>query len=56
MVSRNQYDEMQLAEKLNDASIDRLMVVNNNWEIISWNKAAETVSGIKKEEALGKRR
>ncbi|MFL5745623.1 MAG: sensor histidine kinase [Niastella sp.] len=55
MVSNtNQYDEMHLAEKLNDASIDRLMAINNNWEIISWNKSNEIITGIKKEEALGK--
>jgi len=54
MVSKvNQY-EMHLAEKLNDASIDRLMAINTDWEIISWNKTAEIVTGIKKENALGK--
>ncbi|MBO9200523.1 MULTISPECIES: sensor histidine kinase [Niastella] len=55
MVSKiNQY-EINLADKLNDASIDRLMAINNEWEIINWNKTSEIISGIKKEEALGKR-
>jgi len=55
MVSKiNQYDAVQLAEKLNDASIDRLMAINNNWEIINWNKTTEIITGIKKEQALGK--
>src|SRR5690349_14386082 len=55
MVSKiNQYDEMHLAEKLNDASIDRLMAINTEWEIISWNKTSEIITGIKKEDALGK--
>src|SRR3954469_18243405 len=49
----NQY-EMHLAEKLNDASIDRLMAINTDWEIISWNKTSESITGIKKREALGK--
>ena len=55
MVSKiNQYDDMHLAEKLNDASIDRLMAINIRWEIISWNTTSEIVTGIKKEEALGR--
>lgn len=54
MVSKLNRDDMHLADKLNDASIDRLMAINNEWEIISWNKAAETITGIKKEDALGK--
>jgi PAS domain S-box-containing protein len=55
MVSKiNQYD-MHLSDKLNDASIDRLMAINNEWEIISWNKTTEIITGIRKEEALGKR-
>jgi PAS domain S-box-containing protein len=45
---------MYLAGKLNDASIDRLMAINNQWEIISWNKTSEIITGIKKEDALGK--
>jgi PAS domain S-box-containing protein len=55
MVSKiNQYDDLHLAEKLNDASIDRLMAINNDWEIISWNKTTEMVTGIHKNEALGR--
>jgi len=50
----SQYDEMHLAEKLNDASIDRLMAINTEWEIINWNKTSEIITGIKKEDALGK--
>lgn len=54
MVSKTNHYEEHLAEKLNDASIDRLMAINNQWEIISWNKTTEIITGIKKEEALGK--
>ena len=56
MVSKiHSYDEMHLAEKLNDASIDRLTAINTDWEIISWNKTTEIVTGIKREAVLGKR-
>jgi PAS domain S-box-containing protein len=54
MISKANHSEMHLADKLNDASIDRLMAIDNHWEIIAWNKTSEILSGIKKEEALGK--
>jgi PAS domain S-box-containing protein len=54
MVSKANHYEEHLAGKLNDASIDRLMAINNQWEIISWNKTSEIISGIKKEEVIGK--
>ena len=54
MVSNRNQNVLYLADKLNDASIDRVMAINTQWEIIAWNKTTEMISGIKKEEALGK--
>lgn len=39
---------------LNDCSIDRILAIDNNWSIIAWNKTAELISGITKEEVVGK--
>lgn len=43
-----------LFELLNDSSIDRVMAIDDNWDIISWNKTATLITGINKDEILGK--
>lgn len=43
-----------LAEMLNDCSIDRVMAIDSNWNFISWNRTSEKISGISREEVLGK--
>ena len=37
---------MALAEMLNDCSIDRVMAIDLNWNIIAWNQASEIASGL----------
>jgi len=46
--------DQELAEKLIDSSIDRLMAVDLNWKIIAWNKTSEALSGFPRKEVLGK--
>jgi PAS domain S-box-containing protein len=43
-----------LAEMLNDCSIDRVMAIDLNWNIIAWNQASEIASGLSREDVLGK--
>lgn len=43
-----------VAEMLNDSSIDRVMAIDMNWNIIAWNKTSELISGISKNNVLGK--
>ncbi|WP_276485598.1 sensor histidine kinase [Paraflavitalea pollutisoli] len=43
-----------LAEMLNDCSIDRIMAIDLQWNIIAWNRTAEMVSGIRGAEILGR--
>jgi PAS domain S-box-containing protein len=45
---------IHLAELLNDASIDRVMAIDTQWHILAWNKTSESVTGISKQEVLGK--
>ncbi|HEX4372889.1 MAG TPA: PAS domain-containing protein, partial [Puia sp.] len=45
---------IRLSEMLNDASIDRVMAINAEQKLIAWNKTSENISGIKKEELIGK--
>jgi PAS domain S-box-containing protein len=47
--------QRSLAEMLTDCSIDRVMAVDLNWEIIAWNKASEKASGIHRKEIIGKK-
>ena len=44
----------ELAQKLIDSSIDRLMAIDLNWNFIAWNKTSELLSGFRKDEVLGK--
>lgn len=43
-----------LAEMLNDCSIDRVMAIDLNWNIIAWNQASEIASGLPRQDVLGK--
>jgi PAS domain S-box-containing protein len=43
-----------LAEKLNDASIDRVIAIDTSWKIIAWNKTTEIITGITKQQALNR--
>jgi PAS domain S-box-containing protein len=43
-----------LPEMLNDCSIDRVMAIDSDWNIISWNRTSETISGISRSEVLGR--
>ena len=43
-----------LAEKINDSNIDRIMAIDLDWNIISWNKTCEAHTGFLKKEVLDK--
>lgn len=43
-----------LARMLIDSSIDRVSAIDKQWSIIAWNKTAEHITGIKKEDILNK--
>jgi len=43
-----------LADKLNDSSIDRVMAIDASWNIIAWNKTSEELTGHLKQDVLGK--
>lgn len=45
---------MNLAELLIDENIDQVLAFNTRSEIIFWNKTCESITGIKKEDAVGK--
>jgi len=47
-------DQTSIPEMLNDSSIDRVMAIDLQWNIIAWNRTSEIISGIRKEEVLGK--
>jgi PAS domain S-box-containing protein len=47
--------DQELASMLSDSSIDRIMAIDTDWQIIAWNHTAEKVSGIKKELVLHKK-
>jgi PAS domain S-box-containing protein len=48
------HDQRTLAEMMNDSSINRVMAIDLNWNIIAWNKTSETISGIHRSNILGK--
>src|SRR5690242_18458958 len=58
MASKNEqevmHDQYSLTEMLNDSSIDRVMAIDNNWNIIAWNRISELITGITKKKLLGK--
>jgi PAS domain S-box-containing protein len=45
---------INLGDMLTDASIDRVMAIDTEWNIIAWNSTAEQITGIKKEDITGK--
>jgi PAS domain S-box-containing protein len=45
---------MHIADMLNDASIDSVLAIDTQWQIIAWNKTTENISGINKRDALGR--
>lgn len=47
-------DQFYITEMLIDSSIDRVMAIDVNWNIIAWNHTAELISGISKKNVLGK--
>jgi PAS domain S-box-containing protein len=47
-------DESRLANLINDASIDQILVLDYSLRIIAWNKACEQISGLPKEAVIGK--
>ena len=46
-------DDAQLARMLDDASIDQILALDTNLNVIDWNKACERISGISKQKAIG---
>lgn len=45
--------QQNLAEMLNDASIDRVLAIDTKWRIIAWNKTTADITGIPKSSAMG---
>lgn len=43
-----------LADMLNDASIDQVLAFDTNMQVVSWNKTCEQLSGIRKNDIVGK--
>ncbi|RYF96461.1 MAG: PAS domain-containing sensor histidine kinase [Chitinophagaceae bacterium] len=43
-----------LSDLLNDCSIDRVMAINCEWEIIAWNATSELLTGLNRQDVLGK--
>ncbi len=54
MLNKMEKVSSNIAEMMNDASIDRLMAIDTEWRIIAWNKTSELVSGISGNDVLGK--
>ncbi|MGZ3978374.1 MAG: PAS domain S-box protein [Flavisolibacter sp.] len=47
-------DRLQFIEKLLEASVDRVIVLDKNMNYLYWNRKAEQYYGIRKEEVIGK--
>jgi PAS domain S-box-containing protein len=47
-------ESTQYAEKIIDASINRIYAIDSQMNIIAWNKRSEEITGVKKEDALGR--
>jgi PAS domain S-box-containing protein len=54
MNSTKTIQTINLGDMLTDASIDRVMAIDAEWNIIAWNRTAEQLTGIKKEDITGK--
>ncbi|MET0637704.1 MAG: ATP-binding protein [Chitinophagaceae bacterium] len=46
--------QVSLAEMLNDSSIDRVMAIDLDKKIISWNKTSEKITGIPSRDVIGR--
>lgn len=46
--------QFQLAALMNDASIDRILAFDKDLRIIAWNEMCQTVSGLEKQDAIGR--
>lgn len=49
------FNNETIAEMLVDCSIDRVMAIDMEWNIIAWNKSSELISGISKDKVIGKK-
>lgn len=47
-------ERSQLAEMMNDASIDRVLAMDKDLNIIAWNQMCERVTGLDRQHALGR--
>ena len=47
-------DQFYITEMLIDSSIDRVMAIDLNWNIIAWNHTSEMISGVSKKNIIGK--
>ena len=50
MVKEHTYN---LEEMLNDSSIDRILAIDTEWNVIAWNQTAENITGVRKKDILG---
>jgi PAS domain S-box-containing protein len=48
------HEQYSLTEMLNDSSIDRVMAIDNQWNIIAWNRTSELITGIARKKVIGK--
>ena len=48
-------DQLNITGMLIDSSIDRLMAIDLNWNVIAWNDTSEQISGISKKSLIGKK-
>src|SRR4051812_203902 len=48
-------DQFYITEMLIDSSIDRLMAIDLNWNVIAWNHTSELISGMSKKKVIGKK-
>src|SRR5690349_2989295 len=47
--------QLNITEMLMDSSIDRVMAIDLDWNIIAWNRMSELVSGINRKNLIGKK-
>lgn len=53
-INNKPFSNEVLAEMLYDRSIDRVIAINTDWEIIAWNKTTEIITGIKRNTVFNK--
>lgn len=54
LINSNEYKTSDLCQLLIDASIDQVLAIDTQWQIIAWNRTSENISGIPRAEILGK--